>query len=237
MARKFEISPNRHAWNLEGCEELLLIAGYEEISRYIAPGQPWKAMFENHFFEHGNGVSFESLDNINAERRRHGLPKIEIRETDIYDYARSRDKLLKSNQRQRLRDEITSASVDVRQNRVAQAKIEAENLPPPHLYFEEHKTRQAQQCMESHLSREEITKRHLICRQIAVPPKTTQAKVPLDPEMAAKALILSSGDETLQGNIISRLFSCQAALETAERVEDPDLRKALVKHALGCGLN
>src|SRR5579863_9364053 len=176
MARKYEYMPNRYAWNPEKCEEVLLIAAYHEISRYIPPGQPWKAEFENHFFEHGNGIAFEFLDHINAELRRRGRFKVEIKETDLYDYGRSPDKLLKSNHRQRLLDEISSASVDIRQSRVEQAKVEAEKLPPPHLYFEERKARKAQWGVESRLSREEITKRHLICGQIPAAPKTTQAK-------------------------------------------------------------
>ena len=234
MARKFEYLPGRYAWNPEKCEEVLLISGYDEVSCYIPPDQPWKEEFENHFFEHGNGISFEYLHHINAERRRRGLLTIEIRETDIFDYARSRDKLFKSNHRQQLRVDISSASVDVRQNRVAQAKVEAERLPPPHLSFEDHKARQAQQCMESRLSREEITKRQLACRT-ADTAKSTQAKPSLDPEMAAKMLPLVT-DVTTQGDIISRLSS-QGALEVAERLMDPDLRNALVKHSLAlCAL-
>lgn len=51
-----------------------------------------------------------------------------IRETDVYDYARSPDKLLKSNQRRRVRDELGNASANVRERRIELAKAEAERL-------------------------------------------------------------------------------------------------------------
>jgi hypothetical protein len=35
--------------------EEVLIAGYEEIRRFIPPDQRWMVDFENHFFDHGNG--------------------------------------------------------------------------------------------------------------------------------------------------------------------------------------
>ena len=33
MARKYEYMPGRYAWNLEKCEEEVLIAAYDEICR------------------------------------------------------------------------------------------------------------------------------------------------------------------------------------------------------------
>src|SRR5947209_7467699 len=92
MARKYEYNSGRYAWNLEKCEEVVLVAGYDEICRFIAPEQTWRTEFENHFFDHGNGIAVEFLDQINAVRKRRGLSSILITETDIYDYARSHDK-------------------------------------------------------------------------------------------------------------------------------------------------
>jgi hypothetical protein len=51
MARRYEYRPARYAWNLEKCEEEILIAAFEEICRFIPPDQTWKADFENHFFD------------------------------------------------------------------------------------------------------------------------------------------------------------------------------------------
>ena len=62
MARKFEYKPGGFAWNPEKCEEIVVIAGYDEIARYVPPDQVWKVEFENHFFGHGNGLAFDHLD-------------------------------------------------------------------------------------------------------------------------------------------------------------------------------
>src|ERR1700686_287569 len=109
MARKYEYSPGRYAWNPEKCEEVVLIAGYEEVARFVRPDETWTAEFEHHFFDHGNGIAVEYLDHINAVRKRRGLAPIMLKETDIYDYARSYDKQLKATHRQRLRDELRGA--------------------------------------------------------------------------------------------------------------------------------
>jgi hypothetical protein len=223
MARKYECSPGRYAWNLEKCEEEVLIEAYDEIVGFIPPGQTWKANFENHFFETGNGVAADFLDAINAVRRRRGLDVIVIRETDVYEYGRSPDKLLKSNQRRRVRQELSDASADVRQHRIELAKAEEEMLPPPHMTFDEYKVRRQQLKAESSLSLEEVNKR-LLAREAA------SAKPTLSPERAARMLTLASPN--IWGEIIPKL-SVEDALEVAERITDVELRDALVKHSLG----
>src|SRR5712671_2651366 len=137
MARKYECSPGRYAWNFEKCEEVIIIAGYDEVRRFIASDLTWNQEFESHFFDHGNGVAFDFLDRINSERRRRGLDIIVIEETDILDYGRSPDKLMKSEHRRRVRSEISDASVDVRQNFIEAAKAAAARLLPPHVTCEE----------------------------------------------------------------------------------------------------
>jgi hypothetical protein len=227
MARKYEIGPGRYAWNLETCEEEILIAAYDEARQFISPGQTWKAAFENHFFDHGNGVAVEFVDAINSVRRRRGLTVLVIRETDVFDYGRCADKLLKSNQRRRVREELSTASANVRQHRVEQAKAEAERLPPPHMTFDEYKVRQQRQRAESVLSFEEVAKRTL-ARQAAC--AAQPVKAPLPPERAARMLSIASPN--VWGEIIPRL-SAEDALEVAEKITGTELRDALVKHSLG----
>jgi hypothetical protein len=227
MARRYEYMPGRHAWNLEKCEEEILIAGYEEICRFIPPDQRWKADFENHFFDHGNCVAVEFIDALNAVRRRRGLDVI-VRETDIYDYGRSPDKLLKSNHRRRVREELKNESAHVRQHRVELAKAEAEKLPPPHMTYDDYKARQHKQRAESALSLEEVTKR-LLAQKAASPPQPL-AKTTLTLERATKMLNLAS--RNLWDEIIPKL-SAEDALEVAEKITDVELRDALVKHSLG----
>jgi len=228
MGRKYEYMSGRYAWNLEKCEEEILIAAYDEICRVIPPSQTWKAEFENHFFDHGNGVAVEFLDSINAVRRRRGLGVILIRETDIYDYGRSKDKLFKSNHRRRVQDELKNASADVRQRRVELAMAEAERLPSPHMTYEDYKTRRQQHNAESALSFEEVTKRVLACQMVNA--AQTPAKPTLPPERVARMLTLAS--PSIWPEILPKL-SPDDALEVAERITDPDLRDALVKHSLG----
>src|SRR6516162_1576070 len=144
MAQKFDIRGG-YAWNVEQCEELLLIAGYEEIYRYIPADQTWKYEFETHFFEIGDGVAAEFVDAINAVRKRCELEVIVIRETNLYEYGRSPDKRIKSTNRRRIREELTDASVDERQRRIEGAKVEEQRLPPPHRTYEEHKAWKQQQ--------------------------------------------------------------------------------------------
>jgi hypothetical protein len=229
MARKYEYMPERLAWSFEKCEELILIAAYEEIRQFIAPNQTWFREFENHFYDHGNGVAFDFIDRINAVRRRRGLDALDIKETDILDYGRSPDKLFKSEHRRRVRDEISRTSVDVRQNRIEQAKVEAAQLLPPHLPYEEwRKTRRFGQSSNAQLSRQEIRMREAAL-SAASAPRITPNKPALEIEKVTKMLSLAS-DPCIRIEIISTL-SAEHALEVAEMVTEPELRNALVSHS------
>jgi hypothetical protein len=225
MARKFEYTQQRFAWNPEKCEEEIIIAAYDEIVSFIPADQKWNAEFENHFCDHGNGLTVETCDAINAVRRRRGLGIIVMRETDVYDYARFADKLLKSNQRRRIRDELKAASLDVRQQRIEHAMAEERRLPPPHMTYDEYKARRQlqQRCT---LSYEEITKRKLALQAASTAQRLTKT---LTPERAAKMLSLASSN--IWDDIIRKL-SAEDALEVAEKITDTQLRDALVRYSL-----
>jgi hypothetical protein len=225
MARKFEYGPGRYAWNLETCEEEILIAGYREVCRFIPADHKWKARFEINFFEEGNGVSEDYIEEINAVRRRRGLSLIEIRETGVYDYGRSPDKHLKATQRRQIRDELGNLGEQARRDRSEQAEAEAAVLPPPLHTYEEYKARQAQHKAGTSLSFREVTKR-TIAQQTANLPKLPK---PLSPDRAARMLTLAT--PTLWKEIIPKL-SGDDALQVAEMIADPELRDALVKHSL-----
>jgi hypothetical protein len=182
---------------------------------------------ENHFFDHGNGVAAEFLDAINVVRKRRGLDVILIRETNIFDYARSPDKLVKSNHRLRVREELRNASVNMRQHRVDVAKAEAERLPLPHITYDDYKVQRQQQKAGFGLTRTEIKKRVLALQ--AASATQPAAKPTLPPERAARMLTLASSD--IWDEIIPRL-SAEDALEVAEMITDTELRDALVKHSL-----
>jgi hypothetical protein len=226
MARMFECCPSRYAWNLEKCEEEILIAGYDEILRFVSADQTWKAEFEYHFFDRGNGLAFESLDAINGVRRRRGLDEIVIRETMIYDYARSTDRPLRAHHRRELREDLKSASADVRHHRLGHAKAESERLPLPRTTFEEWKERQ-QDDARSGLTYQEIANRLAVQKSVrAFPPPSRPT---LQPDLAARMLTLAS--PSIWGEIIPKL-SAEGALEVAEKIADVELRDALVKQSL-----
>ena len=225
MARKWEITTNQFAWNFEECEETVLIAAYEEIKGQIPSGQAWAVEFENHFYQHGNGVAYRYIDEINAVRRRAVLSKIEFQETDVYEYGRSSNKLMKSERRQRVRDELAAMPTDQRARLLEHARAEVARLPPPHIPYEVYKANKKRLAEEADASREEVGRRMRAFQTDAGRPK-----VNLDVEKALKMLSLVS-DPNLRLEIIDRLSS-DDALEAASRVEDAELRDALVRHSL-----
>jgi hypothetical protein len=231
MARKWEINEGVYAWNMEQCEELLLIAGYEEIKPNIAPGLKWPDEFENHFYQHGNGIACYLLDEINAVRRRLVLPRLEYLETDVLEYGRSTNKLMKSETRRRVRADLASVSLEIRQKMVARALEETKALVPPHIPYEEYKSRRQQFSADSLLSRAEIARRLRASEQAAAPiapPPAKPANLPLE---KAVVMLKYAKDPELRSGIIAKMSSDDALL-AVEKIEDTDLRDALIRHSL-----
>jgi hypothetical protein len=166
MARKYEYIPGSgiHAWNLEKCEEEIFIAVYVETRDLIPPGETWLRRLEHYFFERGEGLGFDELNEFNAVRNRHGLGRVEFRETDVGDYARSRDKVMKSQRRSQIREEVTDASAEVLAERRAQKEAEEKRQLPPHYTHDEFLERKRQQNAAAPLSREEVAERGSACR-------------------------------------------------------------------------
>jgi hypothetical protein len=227
MARKWEISLNQYAWNFERCEELVLIAGYEEIKAFIPPGLTWPEEFENHFYQHGNGVAFRFIDEINSVRRRRVMPRLEFKETDVLEYGRSTNKLMKSEHRRRVREEVNAASFDVRLRMVTQASEEMKGLLPPHITYEEYKSNRRRFQNESDLSREEVGRR-VRARQLSDAP-APRPQPSLNPDKALTMLKYASSPE-LRSKIIDSL-SPDDALAAVGQVEDAELRDALILHS------
>jgi len=232
MARKWEISDGKYAWNMEACEELLLIAGYMEIKPFIPPGSSWADEFENHFFQHGNGTSFAAIDHINAARRRRDLPVLQFLETDVLDYGRCTDKLMKSETRRRVRDELSNLSVDLRMKRIARAGAEAATLVPPHIPYEQWRNKKQSYETENLLSREEVARRFQATRQVQVqapaPAPAKPANLPID---KAVTMLRFASDPELRSGIIAKL-TADDALAVLEKVESAEIRDALIRHSL-----
>ena len=87
MAHKYPY-PGGYAWNLEQCEEEIVIAAYVEILRLISPKDTWIRRLNYYFLERGDGLSCEYLDKINAACISCGLEQIEFRETECLNLNR-----------------------------------------------------------------------------------------------------------------------------------------------------
>jgi hypothetical protein len=231
MARKYEYGTDQMAWSLEQCEEIVLISAYLEILPFIPATDTWQHEFENHFFVHGNGIATGFVDRINAVRRRKGLNLVEIRETDITDYARAHNKAFKSETRKRFREEMVAASTDERVRRVNRAKSEIELLPPPHHTFKEWKERQAHTTRQNPLSFEEV-KRRIVATTMSPQPVVVQSTVPKlrSTEKAVTMLKYATRPEVIRG-IIAKL-SPDDALKILPEIEGAEIRDELIKYAL-----
>jgi hypothetical protein len=225
MARKWEINSSQYAWNFEECEELVLIAGYEEIKSSVPPSVTWPIEFENHFYQHGNGVAFRYVDEINAVRRRLVKPRLDYIETDVFEYGRSSIKLMKSEHRRRVRDELATASIEVRLRMVARALEDMKGLPPPHLTFEQYKANNRKFSDESDSSRKEAGRRLQALERSTI--RISKPPPVLSLEQKVMALNFASGPD-LRAKIIETM-SPDEALGTLALVENADLRDALIR--------
>ena len=228
MARKWEISEGKYAWNFEECEETYFIALYEEIKPYIPPNLPWQAEFEAHYYTHGNGVAFYFIDEINSTRRRRNLPTIDIQETDVLDYGRNTNKLMKSQFRKRTREEYNSASVHIRQRMVDGALLKIATLQPPHQTYEDWKAKNKRHTFDSDLSRVEVARRVAAATFTPSPTPQKASTLPLD---KALTMLKYASTSELQSHIIAKL-TADDALEAAEHVPDQAIKDMLIQHSL-----
>jgi hypothetical protein len=228
VARRYEFIPGQFAWSFEKCEEEILIGAYDDVSKYVSPEQSWKLRFENHFFDHGNGIAVDLIDHINSARRRRILPPVEIRETDVFVYGRMRDKLFKSTHRLRVWDELRKLSIEARDRRIEFAKEEERRLPAPHFTYEKFKRRRQQHRVENRLTPVEIAKREHVLQAAQAARAGGSGKLTV--ERATRLLTLASPN--MWAEIIRRLSS-EDALDVAEKITDAKLRDALVGRSLG----
>lgn len=227
MARKYEIADGEFAWNFEQCEEIVLIDLFDKIKPFILPEAAWRPDFEYHFFQHGNGILARFLDEINAVARRRGLETFTVRETDVFDYGRTPNKLMKSEHRKRVLEELLNASYDARVERVNVAREAVAQLPPPHQVYEEYKKKREWLSATSRASREEVSRRRAALDNAARPaPKSST----LELDKAVTMLQFASSAD-LRDDIIRRLSS-EEAVNALPLIEDAATRDALIRHSL-----
>jgi hypothetical protein len=231
MGRKYEPKPNFYVWNFEQCEEVVLIDAYIDACQHVAASEPFKQEFDNHFFHHGNGVAFSLIDQINAIRRRRALGPIQFVETDVFDYGRSPDKMMKSETRKRLLEELKTASTDERIRRVNLAKAEVAKLPPPHQTWEQYKERNSQYIRENTESWEQIRRRKALEAASAPPPPPQLPTLKSLPVQKALTLLKHATSEAVIDRIIEKL-SPDDVLSMLPEIENKDLADRLILHSL-----
>jgi hypothetical protein len=147
MARKSE-NPDmlgQYYWNLTQCEEEILIGNYVGIRETVPLDQRWVRNIEYYFFDCGKSLAFEDLDGLNSALKSHGREPIAFRETEIGEYARSRDQQAKSKRRKQLREEFVKANPQGLAERLAEANTTETRQLPAHFTHEEFKLRKHQQ--------------------------------------------------------------------------------------------
>jgi hypothetical protein len=158
MARKFEYRsiPGRYFWNLDPCEEVRVTARYVRMHNSIP--SDLERRFEQYYFEFGRPLASEDLNELNAASKSHGLEPIELRETEVTEYARSPDET-KSQYRKQLREVFIKATPEFLAERLEQAEAEEKRLPPAHFTYEQFKLRKQQQDTPPPLGQEGIPRR------------------------------------------------------------------------------
>jgi hypothetical protein len=226
MARKFELSPGKYVWYLDWCEEILVITAYNEIARFIAPGQAiWSHDFERFFYEKGAPLGFYLIDRINDVRKRKNLKTLTFRETDVSEYGRIGDRAERAKARRALRDQITELDPKGVAAMIEKATIATDALPPPHFTYEEWKANHERQKSESQASRAAVTLR--LAQQ-----RADEYRAASEIRMARTMKMLSLvTDKALLDTIIASL-NPDEALGLAEQIEDPVLRNELVRYSI-----
>jgi hypothetical protein len=220
---------------MERCEEKLLISAFYEIEPRIPPGQLWKEDFLDHFYQHGNGVKFDTISCINAERRRQNLDPIEFRQTTVYEYARSANRIQKSELRRQMRDEFMALDTADRARWRREAEEQTDSLLPPHITFEELKAQREFRPPLAALTVRERAMRFQATEPqpaaFAPPPPEARAESPTLTR-AIRQLKLARRPETI-AMIIANLAP-DDALDVAEsgQIEDADMIDALVARSL-----
>jgi hypothetical protein len=235
MARYFGIGPDksRIAYNLERCEEVVLIDAYLKVRDRLQPTEPLRNEFEYYFFQKGQGIAADTIDGLNAYLRRAGQPILEFRETTVFDYGRNADRVWKAQERAKIKDELESTTVEARERVVAFAQIEMQGLPLPHRTWEEYREDQERLDEETRLAREAVDREALRRRLASPTSKPAMAKPALPPETAAK-LLAATDDEELRGEIIGRIGAADL-LTVIGTVTDAGIKNKLIRRMLNGG--
>lgn len=219
MARKYTYMDGRYVgWGMEECEERLLIAYFNQIEGRIRPGSRWPDDFRSRFYQGGEGVSDRNLGFINAERRRCYWEPFAVKETAVYDYAKSADRSGKAKVRQQILDEYLSLDTAGQCQWITDASEEITRLPDaPFLFMGHAEPTHGLSHVERDIRRDAV--------RASIPPKP-------DFTRTIRLLSLASREETV--DLILRALTPDEALLLAEcgKLNNPDLIDRLVIRSL-----
>lgn len=86
----FQIGPNHVGYNLDRCEEIVLVDAWLKVRARIGVTEIWTKEFEDRFFKTDNGVSERWIENIERHLRRCKFEGMNLRKTALTPYMRSR---------------------------------------------------------------------------------------------------------------------------------------------------
>lgn len=231
MTRKYLYGDGRFvAYGMEKCEEQLLIAYYHDIEPKIRPDAMWRNEFLDRFYRGGQGVSQASLNLVNGERRRLSLPEYTFRETQMIDYGKQPDRMLKAEWRRQYRDQYLDLDRNGKDDWIEKALDDVERQPEPHFTFDE-RTAYREPNLGG-LSQSELRNRRgaLMNNVAPIAPK----KIVQKPNLSRQTRLLNIATklDTVE-RIVTSLLPDEA-LQIAEdgEVNDPDVLDLLVNRSL-----
>ena len=130
MASAFKISPTMTGYNLDRCEEIILVAAFLVVKDNLPRAEPWMTEFEAIFFNSDKGVSEGVIDNINSalKRIKRSSLTIKFKPSVLSPYMRMRG-IPKRESRLAIADELRNPATVARL--LGQAKDDIDKLIAP----------------------------------------------------------------------------------------------------------
>lgn len=216
MARKLELIPGKFQWGTEKCEDVVLIDGYLRAKPYFVPELThFSVDFETNYFANGWPVGWHHMDQVNAVLRRKNLETVEFRETQIWDYGKTRGPD-RAAARRALLAQIEQMGNKERAEFVTKAREQMDCLPEPSVSHEEYKAQKAAEA------------------QRPVPPLrrlvAPAAKSALSVNEAAKLLNATQNPDLLN-RVVAKVDDSEL-LKLIEMIESPVVRDLLIEARL-----
>lgn len=123
----FQIGPGHVGYNLDRCEEIVLIDAWLKIRARINHAENWANDFEDRFFKSGGGVSEKYLENIDRHLRRLKFEALNFSESESTHYMKIRGQEKVDARRHILEDLQTRSNTD---SIIEAARLECRNIPP-----------------------------------------------------------------------------------------------------------